>query len=696
MEKKLIKNKSTFGILFVLTMIGVLFVGLGNVVHVAKAEWNEPVSGPPSPTETYNAPLTTGPENQAKAGNLMLWPDYGLTSATSLTFLPEKPLDIRGAGATFSTPYVYNDILAVDNTTLYANSIQGWVGIGTKFQTAGTALKVEGGPVQVGSETAPIDGRAVSGVSSSGAGLTAVTDNSVEGVGVYGANTGNSAPAIKGTSTYANAIKGVSNLGTGIQAYNQDLANAAVYGQNAGSGLAGYFKGFFGAGADVVARQFLARGLNNSIIPFTSGQELATYSSFGTWTNTSSTARTVFDGTYIWTVTKRNSLADNKSLFKYRASDGALVQSYVINDTTSGVSAIGHDGKYIWIINYSSDAVRFNPADGSATTVDLLPSANYSSITFSSEAGQTYAWVTVDDGSGVYDGVYKINTTTLAVTLYAFHSSANGAVNLGLTGVDDVYSNAAVFDGQYIWMIATSGYLVRLWAESPNNATHPPVDYSTLFSGAYRSLTYDGQYLWLGCKDTALPILRVWAADPNDPGHPMNYVYPPGGVPAPGYLKAMVFDGTYVWAMNHDNPTLYRYSAADPQQRTTIITSVATGTDNMVFDGTNIWISQAGTPPTLHKIFSGTGYGQTDLSRVVSLDPAAAQPGYVNVSGAGVVGTNLTVGTDVQAPGNLWGGTDETVGVSGNAASCATNGKFMTGIVLDSNSVPTSIICNGL
>ncbi len=684
---------------FSVTILTVVFaVVIVLVAPVAMAEWNEPSSAPV--TETFSEPLTTGPENQAKAGNLEISPSYDLTSSSSfVSDPPKKPLDVRGNGAIFSTPYVYNDVLAVANYTLYANSIQGWVGIGAQFPTANTALKVEGGPVRVGSAATPINGRAVSGVSSSGAGITAATGNYNYGRGISAVSGSNTAPAVSGTSTIANSLKGESTGGYGIFAQSESQNSAAVYGQNTSSGWAGYFKGFFGSGADVVARQFLARGLNNSKVPYTSGQEVATVNSFGTWTvGGNSYARMAFDGTYVWVATARNSAADNKNLFQFRASDGVLIKSYLISSNLNIPKAITYDGKYIWIVQENGDAVRFNPADGTNFVVDLLAGFNYSGMAVSAEGDQRYVWVTEDDNGGIYDGVYKINADTLTYTLYSFHSSANSAVNLGLTGVNDPYSNSIVYDGQYIWIITASGHLVRLWAQNPADTTNIPLTYSTSSQGVYRSIVYDGQYLWLGCSSTALPILRVWAPDPDDTQHPRTLIYPPTGTALPVMLKTMAFDGTYVWAMNHDNATLYRYLAADPMQRVTFTTTVgapSAGTENMIFDGTFLWIAQFGGPPTLHKIFTGTGFGQADLSRTVQLDPLSAQSGNVSISGNGQVGGNITAGADLQAPANQWGGADESSSITGGQASCA-SGKFMTGLVLDSSSIPTSIICNGL
>jgi len=682
----------------VVMVVVVFFVFVG-VVH---AEWIEPSLSPPGVLQPLYAPLTAGPENQAKEGYLELWPDYGLTQSSSLTFNPTKPLDIKGLGAKLSTPYVFNDILTVDNGTLFAHGPHGWVGIGTTVGTDNVKLKVDsvaktGAAVQVGSDTAPVDGRAVSAYSSNGAGLTASTGEGAQSSGVYGYRESDNGSAVSGTSIMANGIKGTSTSGKGIEAANESLTSAAVYARNNSSGWAGYFKGFLGAGSDVVAPQFLPRGLNNSLMPFISGQEVAAYSNFGTWTESSSFVRLAYDGTYLWALTRRNSAADNKNLFKFRASDGTLIHSYTITDTVYGVLALTFDGKYLWVITYSGDAVRFNPEDGSTNLINLLPSANYSSVAVSTEAGQSYLWVTVDDGSGVYDGVYKVNTSTLAFTLYSFHSDANSAVNLNLAGVDNPYSNAMVYDGQYMWIVVTSGHLVRLWGQDPSDAAHPAVAYST--NGAYRALVYDGQYLWLGTSGpTALPILRVWATDPNDAAHPMNLVYPPAGQALPGYLKSMVFDGTYVWAMNHSNPILYRYLAADPTQRIVITTSVAGGTEDILFDGTHVWISQSGAPPTLHKIFSGTGYGQTNLSRVVSLDAIAAQSGNFNVGGNGQVGANMTAGGDVDVSGNQWGGSPETVSLNVDSVpgTCPTDGTFVTGVTLDANSRLDTITCQGL
>ena len=658
---------------------------------MALAEWQEPDSPPMA--EQFSAPLTTGGENQAKEGYLLIDPvGYDPTEESSLTFSHDKPLHVTGDGALFSTAYVYSDELTVDTDTLYVDSVNDWVGIGTIELTADIKLKVVGGTVLVGTDTAPITGVAVSGYSSDDVGIYGEAKDIASVAGVYGLRTAADGWAVKGvvdgTSSKQIGVMGQSDDGYGIYATSSAADQAAVYAHNDSSGWAGYFDGRLGSGSDLVSNRFLPTNLQKSLIPFTSGQEVGSYS-IGTWTNFPNTVRLVFDGTYAWAVTNDRD-NDNHNLFKVRVSDGVVVDAFTVG--TSNHHAAAFDGTYIWIVPTSSEEVfRFDPRDGSYVQIDS--SSGFSttfpkqSLAVSSINGISYVW-TSDPLENVGGEIIKINSSDLSFETFDFN---------GITGLTD--PGELTFDGTYLWVIADQvgqKKIIRLLATDP---TDSPLIIDTVILGCDPYNIYaDGEYVWC-LQDTDGKLLRIWAEDPDDAQHPKKSFGPPLGADD----QDMAFDGTYLWVVDFTNSKLYRYLAADP--------TVLIGFDltfqpkNIMFDGTYLWITQAdvGSNPILHKYYSGTGMGHTDLNTVVNLDPASQQTGNINVGGSGEIGDDLTVGADLDVLDNLWGGSDVTVSVSGGTAECPNNdeineyyGYFIKGITLDNDSKITDIVCRGL
>jgi hypothetical protein len=676
-KTKLVKKQALMCLALALAIV------IASGTNVALAEWREPESPPMS--EQLSAPLTTGSENQAKKGYLLIDPvGSDPTKETSLTFTHIKPLHVTGDGALFSIPYVYSDKLTVDTDTLYVDSLNEWVGIGTTEFTSGTKFKVSGGTVQVGTEEVSIAGRAVSGYSSDDVGIYGGAG--VNGVaGVYGLRMADSGWAVKGvvdgTSIDQVGVMGESADGYGIYATSSAADQAAVYARNYSSGWAGYFDGRLGAGSDMVGNRFLPTNLQTSLIPFTSRQEVGSYS-IGTWTNYPDTVQLAFDGTYVWAVTNDRDDA-NHNFFKVRVSDGVVAGAFTVG--TSNHHAVAFDGTYIWIVPTSSEEVfRFDPRDGSYVVLDS--SSGFSttfpkqSLAVSSINGISYVW-TSDPLENIGGEIIKINSSTLSFETFDFN---------GITGLTDPAELA--FDGIYLWVIAQDGIqkkIVRLLAADPANS---PTVIDTVAEGCNPYNIYaDGEYVWC-LQDTDGKLLRIWAEDPDNTRHPNESFGPLVGADD----RDMVFDGTYLWVVDFTNSELYRYLAADPSQYSQF--SLTFQPKHIVFDGTYLWITQAdgGSNPILHKYYSGTGLGHTDLNSVVNLDPASQQTGSINVAGSAEVGTDTTVGTDLDVYGNLWGGSDETVSVSGDEAVCQTDGYFIKGITLDNDSKISEIVCRGL
>ncbi|MCH7492643.1 hypothetical protein IID19_03600 [Patescibacteria group bacterium] len=719
----LIEKKALFSLVFVL---GIILLASG--IKVTQAEWIEPSS--PPPLEQLAPPLTTGGEDQAKKGYLLLDPNYNPTQATSLIFSPKRPLEVRGAGAKFFTPYLYSDLLTVGTDTLYVDSGGNWVGIGTSTQLSVDKFEIVGGTVQVGTKAVPISGRTVSGYSSDNVGVFGSAGTNGQ-VGVYGYSNVSGGYGVRGTSVNSVGVRGESIDGKGIHAINQSQSLGAVFGSNSNGGLAGYFDGRLNSVADMVARTFLPTVLPGSLIPFTSGQELQVYD-FGNWgASYPAKARIAFDGTYLWLGTDVID-TNGYNFYKIRVSDGMTVGAYTVG---TGYEAIIFDGTYLWLSSDADGSIyRFNPVTGISDSVIGLSSNIKYSLSVSTVNGQVYVWAT----DLAANRVVKINAANRSFETFS----------LVATGATAPYQ--LTFDGEYVWVATQSDHIIRLWAEDPDDAGNPMTAWDVSANCIPNNIFFDGVYLWC-LEGSDGKLLRIWADDPNNAQHPMTSFGP-----AVSNNEDMAFDGTYLWVVNSSNSKLYRYLAADPTQYTEY--NLAFQPERIVFDGTYLWLSEADGVgvPKLHKYYSGTGLGHTDLSTVVNLQtnvgrcsvattqecifdwhcPIAetcntnisSQPGNINITGSAelkkdhcfntdsnthlyanactqdsdcsggeiiCVGGDINVGTDIDAVNNQWGSSGEDVAVSGGIAVCS-DGQFVKGVTIDSGGFITSIHCREL
>ena len=733
-RKKNISFKKTVNICLALSLVIIIFSGL----KTARAEWREPQE--PPATETFSAPLTTGSEDQSKGGYLELNPFYNPSQTNSLIFGPDYPLDVKGPGIKFSVPTVYNDQLNVGSDSLFVDSVNEWVGIATSSFTPGIKVKVVDGRIQVGTEATPIDGRAVSAYGSE-IGIYADAGN-IATAGIYGLRNSVNGLAAVGQSANQVGVRGESVGGTGIYAITSSDAQAAVYGANSQEGWAGYFDGRVGSWSDIIAKRFLASYLQQSVLPYTSGQELGDYA-ISTWTTGDAlTMGIAFDGTNIWLATDNDDYL-GRTLFKVRPSDGATIDSFAVGN---GLYDVDFDGRYLWLVGPAGSIYRFDPADNSSSLVSGLSVNMKYDLTPTSIGGAAYVWA-LDSVAGA---VLKIKSDDLSVVVY----------NLGLSSA----AHLGGYDGEYIWVTNNPDSMIRLWVADPADPVHPAATFDVTtasYDCQARGVIYDGLYTWCLPGGGSGSLVR-FRAD-NLPGQADPAVYdpnfPPVSIGAAGQLVDYgASDGTYIWLYNSTASQLQRYLIADPSQVAAF--TLAYVVDRMVFDGTNLWLTEprVGAAPHVHKIFTGTGWGKTDFNTSVNLQslvgkcsitaaqqclydwhcPATetctaenpVQPGNFSISksaevkngychstdnsgtyfydracandsnctdltGGQCLGGNTNVSGDVSVVGNQWGGNDETINVSGGLADCP-EGYFIKSLTINSSSEIESIVCRGL
>ncbi|MFA5135060.1 MAG: hypothetical protein WC505_04750 [Patescibacteria group bacterium] len=711
--------------------------------RVATAEWIEPDDAPPE--GTFYAPITQGSENQAKKGYVKLDPRYTPTDDYSLTYRINKPLEVAGIGAKFSTPDVFANLLYVDTDTLYADSFSNWTGINTDVQLHGVQLEVADGTVTATHDNGP----AVRGYSGTGAGIYG--SGGAAGIaGVYGLRASNDGWAVYGESEGNVGVRGESEAGAGIYATTNSDTMAAVYARNDNTGWAAYFDGKLGAGSDVITNQFYPTTTRQSLLPYTSGQKVAEYTYGADWSDPVN-AILAFDGTYVWAATKGRDENTN-NLFKIRAADGQTMDAWRL-DSIYSAEAMAFDGRYLWLYGHWNRLARFDTVTNAVLYSELVPmgAQDVISVLVTYSGGEEYIWVP-DWGN---NQIFRFNASTFStVAPEAFLFTDTAVIPAGSLPFSE--PAGSTYDGEYIWIAGyATGTVARIWAENPKDSGHPGMVIDTTTSAyncAVRKVVFDGEYVWCLQGNTLSYLVRIWAEDPYDPRHPIRQFGP-----LMGGAKGAVFDGTYLWVVNHLPGTngLYRFLAADPAQYERVDSTIRS--EYLVFDGTFIWVIDE-TTGTLEKFYSGAGTGAVYQNNMVALQTYSgqcnadssyrcmtdadcvqvggtcnvqmyAQQGEVHISGSAefndahcfdswqnrhyydractadaecggagwyCIGGDVTAGADVDADGNVWGGSDDARAVpSGGSAECS-DGQFIKGITLDGDSEITAIICRQL
>jgi len=617
-------KKLNFGKSIILYLVFTLVLLLTSA-QIAMAEWQEPGSAPP--LEDFYAPITTTAEPQAKEGFLLIDPEnYHPKDESSLNFSITKPLVVYGSGVKFSTDYTYNERLIVDEDTLYADSNMGWVGIGTTSQLSGEKLNIVGQTVQIGTSTEPISGRALSSYSADDYG-TFVNASSPSIGGVYALNSGDSGQAVYGESGGNNVgVRGESTSGVGIYATTDSSNFGAVYGKNESTGFAGYFDGRLNAVSDLVADVFFPTNLQNSIIPYTSGQFIKKYD-IGVWSALPDDAAVAFDGTNIWFGPERyDNSPEDYILFKLNTLTEEITgyprNIFFGGGCTWGWTNMVTDGRYLYMTCSNTDSlVKFDTKE--EVVVDFVNVSEGSAVNRAMEIsvinGETYLWV----ANRTNNKIYKVKAEDMSVD--------SGCCELDTLFTNVTYPISLEYENGYLWVGAYGSYdgtnaVVRLWADNPNDTeNHPPLYFDTTtaeFDCHPHNVFYAGGYIWVSPHDEG-NIIRIWADDPYDPRHPIEQF---DATIAGGKIKDVIFDGTYLWYTGVLEYKYYRMLAADPTQIKSFDLSFREAY-RMIFDGMYFWIvetegSGGNGNVAIHKFYSGTGWGKANLGSVVQLREA--------------------------------------------------------------------------
>ncbi|MFH1207304.1 MAG: hypothetical protein V1668_01720 [Patescibacteria group bacterium] len=480
---------------------------------------------------------------------------------------------------------------------------------------------------------------------------------------------------------YLSSVYGYSQTGYGIYAIN-----ANPYGL-----WAGYFDGQVEGSGDVSGAKLVRTAPQASLVPFTAGQAVDTY-------NVGKMYFRFFDGTYLWA-------AYESKIFKIRAADGFKIFEL---DVSSDVSDMLYDGQYIWMVLSSGDRVKkmnpYDPGQGTGPGECSLDITDPVSIAFDG----TYYWVATSGSAG--GEVVKLN-------------SACGIVGsaVHLTDAEGTFTKI-IYNGSYLWVLAPDES--NLYNINPSSGK--AMFFTGLVTGDSTDIFYDNYYYWIldASSNTAkrfyLSQNRVCSIKDSEgnnapctddascsslglggcfaPPVPMSdngYAgFGTGGTPTD-----MAFDGTYLWIVNAGDSNITRLNAALPADRSDF--ALGFEPTGIAFDGTYLYVFG---PTGITKIFSGTGYGHTDMSRTLTLQnntPLTAQSGSFNIAGSGRIGSAMTAGSDLIAASNAWptaGSGDVIVNPAGLGAGTkrCPAGHYIKNVVMDGSGRVTKIECRGL
>ncbi|MCH7492641.1 hypothetical protein IID19_03590 [Patescibacteria group bacterium] len=654
-----------FSLFFCLLIVSVL---LGSD---ALAALSQPTDQPPE----NNTPgfLNIGEGNQAKQGALRLGTD-------DVTGPFNYQLEVLGAGAILNNAIIENNFQSGFSTaTLFVDADNDRVCLGPCLNESGAVLEVSGGTMEV--------------TAGSGSGIQAVSSDSEA---VFGSGDTYGVQGIA-TSSTSFGIWAVSILGTAIEGMHTTVPSVvssvagfsdtgfAIYGENTNPSAlwAGYFQGILESSSVVSGAKFLATQLQGSIVPYTSGQQVASY----TYSSVGFKAKS-FDGTYIYAV-------DASKLYKIRAADGFQIFDVAVSGNPSEVL---FDGSNIWVTAPGDDKViKIDQYSGSTLCTYLMPGGSSpQGITFDGQ----YYWVTAS-GDG---RIHKINSICKLVG-----SSFQVTATVNSLG-------KIIYNGSYLWALSSLENAVI----NINPSNNDSVRWDGLVSSNPQDIFFDNYFYWVVNKDadtlTSFYLSgtkvcseaqeTICQIDSDCTGFggcfakPKQYAnYSTGDGPT-----SIAFDGTYLWVGNETSQNLSRYLAADPTQRKDFI--LGSSPLEILFDGTYLWVS---TGTGLTSIYSGTGYGSTNLSGTLTLQNNStiqSQSGSFSLSGSGTVGGVLTSEGNLSTSGNVWGGASDTIipitqGGSVNCEGTANcfncpDGYFVKNIEVNGSDQVTKIECRPL
>ncbi len=645
--KKIYKFKekwAIFGLFFIFLLILAVFFTITNIVN---AEIIDPTAQPPG--NNTSGFIQISDINQGKQGPLRLG-----TSDIASKF--NYQLEVLGEGADTSQAIIDNDLKVSNNVsgnqqTLYVDSLLNKVCIGTCTDNANSKLEISGtGAIFNNAENS---GNALSVYSNN--------DNAIFGSGdlggIYSLSTSDKY-SIYGLNTSGTAVEGSNIHSTYSSVAGFSDNGIAIYGTNVNSFSlwSAYFNGRFQANTDISAAKIISKNQANSLIGYTVGQQVESYD-FG------DSKILYHDGTYIW-------LARNDEILKIRASDNFQVFKVQIGNN---ISSMIYDGKYYWAV-YDSGVVKIDPENGN------IPC----SISLSDPRGIAFTgldyWVT-QNGNGT---LVKINNSCVQI-----------GTTISLVNPSNYDLGKVIFDGNYLWALASNNVTSNGVIININPSTGDYIPWGGIVGNNPVDIYFDNYYYWVlnsgqgtitrfhlnsnkvcskltssgnpfvcsldsDCSSLSPSLGQCGFSRPQNYGY---FIVSSDNSHVNNSPTNFVFTDKDIWVNNiwtdddsNNFSELVRMPLYDPSDFENF--ELNGTTNGIAFDQTYLWISSSDSD--LVKIFSGTGYGHTDMTDTLLVQnnsPLISQWGSFNISGESKFGINLNSEGNLKSENNSWGAT---------------------------------------
>ena len=217
--------------------------------------------------------------------------------------------------------------------------------------------------------------------------------------------------------------------------------------------------------------------------------------------------------------------------------------------------------------------------------------------------------------------------------------------------------------------------------------------YDAEFNGLVPSaLVFDGTYLWVGTSNGDIDGNNIFKFDINDSSIDGKYNISTD----PVSVRSLGWDGASIWTTynNASGQSFYSWINTAPDSvMGGVAYGICSGAAGAVFDGSSLWLMDENCSATLRQIYTGRGWGLTDLGGGITLYDRLLvnqQAGSFSLSGEANIGADLIVVGDLVVSGNRWGGSSDSQPAFGTG--CA-DGQFAKGVSMSANNL---LNCRGL
>ncbi|MFH2036775.1 MAG: IPT/TIG domain-containing protein [Candidatus Zixiibacteriota bacterium] len=367
-----------------------------------------------------------------------------------------------------------------------------------------------------------------------------------------------------------------------------------------------------------------------------------------------------FDGKYIWL----SSAGANDLLVQVDGSSDELIALLSLDappERHGTIRGIAFDGTFLWAVNSGSETYstpptlyKLDPNDGTVLEQYILPTPEPRALAYVGTNGDAY-------GRGAATGIYYGDVEKDAVFYFSdtkFIFDSVFASPVPPRGVDYIFPVALTFDGVDYWLVNSSsagdhlykinyrGLVLEMvelpyitpgpivWTDKDIREANPPTVLAVSPNSGARTGSFTVSIIGSDFKSGAgLDVsfgegiivsnitfvsgsnieVNIDIADDAEFGFRNVTVTNPDGQTGVGLAIFSVSSidplAGYIWMVNSENDTLYKITVFDSSiVQTWSILGVAPGgsPQGLTFDGTNIWMSTAGTDDAIMELNTST------------------------------------------------------------------------------------------